>query len=225
MSRSKSKIKGWLRGFAALALAGGAFSAVAQGKGGGSGGYFELSLNGSWYQYSNGAIEGEESTTKVLRGGAGFAYRMLSNTALELSYMTTQTNDRFVVGVTPTGQLTQRARILRTTNLQNISANLILYFTGKGTPFRPYVRGGGGMMIREQKVNAVDPETGAASSIVSSSTSPKVQSISADAGVGLSMFVVDSVAIEASFSVYATDLDKDEIFLHYAAAGGLRFVF
>jgi hypothetical protein len=188
-------------------------------------GYFELSLNGSWYRYSNGVIEGEPSTTVVTRAGAGLAYRFLSNTALEINYMNSKTTDVYAFALTPSGGLTERVLVDRRTDMHNLSANLVLYFAPKGASFRPYIRGGGGLMVRQQKVNVTDLSTGGASSLAASSITPVSKSVSADAGLGLNIFVADSIALEGSLSVYATDLDKPEIFLHYAAAGGLRFLF
>jgi hypothetical protein len=101
----------------------------------------------------------------------------------------------------------------------------VLYFADKNSSFRPYIRGGGGMMLRSSRIAATDTSTGSASDLITSSNQPVEKSISADAGVGLNYFVTNSVALEGSFSVFATDLDKSDIFLHYAAAGGLKFLF
>jgi hypothetical protein len=54
---------------------------------------------------------------------------------------------------------------------------------------------------------------------------PPTSSASADAGIGFKIFMADSLALEFTGQVYATDLDKPEIYLHYAFSGGLRILF
>ncbi len=81
-------------------------------------------------------------------------------------------------------------------------------------------------MIRKTQIGgqAVDKVTGATRDLTF--VNPVDQkSASADGGLGFSVFVLDQIAFEVSGTVYATDLDKEEIFLHYAVAGGIRFVF
>jgi|GEM_PF-1126467 len=191
----------------------------------GGGGYFELSLNGSWYRYSNGVLENELATTTNVRAGAGLAYRFLSNTAVEVNYMNSRTIDHYAVALTPAGGLTERVIVNKTSDMHNLSLSLVLYFAPKGAQFRPYIRGGGGLMVRQSKLGVTNAETGGPSSTVASAISPVEKSVSADGGIGVNLFVADAIALEGVFNVYATDLDKPEILLSYAASGGLRFIF
>lgn len=197
-----------------------AFAAGQQG-----GGYFEFSLNGSWYRYANGMLDNDLATTTNIRGGSGLAYRFLSNTAVEVNYIYSRTIDHSATPYAPEGLPTEHLYIDKTSEMHNLSVNLVLYFAQKGSAFRPYIRGGGGYMVRQQKLSVTNVETGGQLAAFPNSRGPIEKSVSADAGIGLNLFVADSIALEGSFNMYATDLDKPAILLSYAASGGLRFVF
>lgn len=186
-------------------------------------GYFEISANGSYFKYNNGVQDGQPSITTVTRVGGGLAYRFMANTSIEFTYVQSKTNDRFGQDITSEPEV---FFIDRTTELQNISANLVLHFTDRKSRFRPYIFGGGGYMVRKTSFSgrAVDKITEASRSLNFNSTAP-IYSISATGGFALSIYMLDQVALEASYTVYATDLNKPEIFLHYSVAGGVRFLF
>jgi hypothetical protein len=185
-------------------------------------GYFELSANGSYYKYNNGKTRGEQNNTTVQRVGGGLSYNFLGNTSLEFKYTSSKNVDKY----------TQESsssiyRIQRTTQFQNYGLNLVLEFANKKAPFRPYITGGLGYMIRKastngtiEDINLLNGQTN-----LSFSAEPDTKSISADGGIGFKIFVADQLAFEGSFNVFATDLEKEEVYLHYSAAGGLRFLF
>ena len=53
---------------------------------------------------------------------------------------------------------------------------------------------------------------------------PEVRSASAEGSLGFKLMVSDALAIETQGTVYATDLDKKEIYLHYSWSAGLRIL-
>jgi hypothetical protein len=189
-------------------------------------GVFELSANGFYFLQNFGLIEGQKSYEISQRYGGGLAYHFTESTSIELQYMHSKTIDVF--GFSQTDSMGQNLTYLLNTNndVQNLSLNLVLDIMGKNSAFRPYVMGGGGYMIRkkittgkqlatdlspEQQINAqVDPET---------------RSASADAGLGFKIAVAEHTAIDLAGTLYATDLDKPQIYLHYSVTGGLRFIF
>jgi hypothetical protein len=191
--------------------------------GGGFGGYFEIFANGSWYRYNNGVIGGDPSTTTITNYGGGLAYRLLSNTALELSYQESLTKDKYTQDFP---ELAQKIRIVRDTKAQIISLNLILELSDRKTNFRPYIKGGGGYMIRKAKFSgvAIDRITNTEQPL-SPNDPPPSTSVSAQGGLGFKLFVADRLAIEFSGTSYWTDLDKDLIYVHYSVAGGFRYLF
>lgn len=186
-------------------------------------GYFEVSANGSYVKYNNGVQDGTPSNTTVTRVGAGLAYRFLANTSIEFSYVNSKTFDSFGQDIVSEAEI---FFIDRKTEMQNFSTNLVLHFTDRKSRFRPYVLGGVGYMIRKQSFSgrATDKITDAERALSFASSAP-LRSMSADAGIGLSIYILDQIALEASYTIYATDLNKSEIFLHYSIAGGVRVLF
>jgi hypothetical protein len=191
-------------------------------------GYFEISGSGSYYKYDNGELEGRKNTTTVKRWGTGLAYRFMQNTAVEFSYSNSTNLDDFAYNVTDAdGNLTDQTVFAKRSNqYQNYSLNLVLEFADRNDPFKPFIRGGGGVMKRKMLTTgvSVDRLTNA-STVVNFSSAPESLAASAEAGIGFKVYVSNSTAIELSGTIFATDLDKEEIFLHYAVTGGLRFIF
>lgn len=185
-------------------------------------GYFEISGNGAFSKYNNGIVGNVNSYTKTVRWGGGVAYRFLSNTALELSYMNSSTTDRY--GQQDTSIL-RDYDITKITQIQNTSLNLILDFADRKARFRPYVSAGGGVMTRITTIKGTATQQPEGLSAPLTEYRQRYYSASTDFGIGLKIFVVEAVAIDASFNLYATDLDKSEIYLHYSGAAGLRFIF
>ncbi len=186
-------------------------------------GYIELSANGSYAKYNNGIVGGDPSFTTVKRGSLGLAYRFLTNTAVEMNYSHSHSFDQFSQ---ESSELTEKYYLEKTTQVKILSLNLILDFADKKAAFRPFIRGGGGYMIRSSELTAegVDKTT-EISRTVDFEDQPPTSSASADAGIGFKIFMADSLALEFTGQVYATDLDKPEIYLHYAFSGGLRILF
>lgn len=186
-------------------------------------GFFEISANGSFFKYNNGLVGGEPSSTIIRRLGGGLGYRFLQNTSIELNYTHSRNQDQFTQD---SAQISSIWRIEKLSEFQNLSLSLVIEFTGKNSPFRPYIRGGGGYMIR--KTTLAGKATNRITEVVTDlefNQEPETQTASADGGIGFKLFVADSIALEFSGNVYATDLDKSEIYLHYSYTGGLRFVF
>jgi hypothetical protein len=186
-------------------------------------GYFELSGNGSYYRYNNGSLGGELSTTTVRRLGGGLGYNFMSNTSVEIQYTNSRNYSKYAQQEESSDD---RYRLVRTEEFHNISLNLVLHLTQKGSAFRPYIMGGGGYMIRSTGLTGTryDTLTGSETTL-SFQKIPEERSISANGGFGLKMYVAQAIALELSFSVFATDLDKEQIYLHYSGAGGLRYLF
>jgi len=186
-------------------------------------GYFELSANGSYFKYNNGVLAGRISETTIRRYGFGIAYRFLSNTAIELSYSNSKNMDEFSQFEDVTG--VNRLDINRNTITQNISVDLILDFATKKSRFRPYIRGGGGYTIRqaESAINRVVTATEAVTALAP--ISEKSQSVTAQAGVGLKYFILDRIALEGAYTIFASELDQPSVLIHHTFSGGLRFVF
>ena len=207
------RVLGPLLGLAAFGFAG-VRSAAA--------GYFELSANGSYLKQNLGLVGGVASTKIVQRYGAGFAYRFLSNTSIEISYTSSTDTDTFGQDY---ADLSSYLKVQKKLAVENTSIDLILDFAGKKSTFRPYIRGGGGYMERRTSFTGTQTDRITEVSTPLSSKEAPVYSVSANAGIGFKIFLIDSVAIDASYTVFATDLDKPEIFLHYSATGGLRFLF
>ena len=186
-------------------------------------GYIEFSANGSYAKYNNGLVGGDQSFTIVRRGSVGLAYRFMTNTALEMSYTHSHSFDQFSQD---SDELSEKYYVEKTTQQKILSINLILDFADKKAAFRPFIRGGGGYMIRSSVLNAtgVDKTTDVSRVITFLDQEPSY-SASADAGIGFKIYVADSLALEFTGQVYATDLDKPEIYLHYALSGGMRILF
>jgi hypothetical protein len=189
-----------------------------------SAGYFELSANGSYYSYSNGVVAGEKSTETTVRWGSGIAYRFMQNASIEFKYSRSMNTEKYA----QVSQAESRLyRIKRTSQYNNYSVGLNLDFADRKAAFRPFVSGGVGYMIRSEKLGGTYEDTllDEGRTELEFNQPDEVRSLSADAGLGFKIFVADAVAIEISGNIIATDLDKEEIFLHYSAAGGLRFLF
>ena len=186
-------------------------------------GYWEVSGNGSYMKYNNGLIGGDPSYTIIQRSGGGLAYRFLTNTALEVNYAFSKTFDKFSQD---SAELVEKYFVEKTTISKVLSLNLILDFAPKKAVFKPFIRGGGGYMVRSAKINATGfDKTTEVTRAITFSDQPESYSTSADAGMGFKYFVGDSLAIEFTGTVYASDLDKPEIYLHYSLTGGLRVLF
>jgi len=186
-------------------------------------GYLELSANGSYYKQNNGLQDGEISTAVTTRVGAGIAYRFLSQTAIEIAYLKSTNQDKYGQDIVSEPNV---FFINRETETQNISLNLILYFAGRQSAFRPYIRGGAGYMTVKTIISGTSvSRLDSSSSPLTFAGQPNISSISADGGLGIDAYVADQLALEASFTVYGTDLDKPQIYLHYSLVGGIKLIF
>jgi len=187
-------------------------------------GYFELSANGSYYKYTNGKVLGELNTETTSRMGTGIAYNFFGNVLFELKYTKSKKLDRYTTVSISDGNI---YRIRRTSEFNNIGANLVLEFAPRKAQFRPYLSGGIGYMTRKESTSG----TSESSDLLDGQEQlefkavPNSQSISADGGVGFKLFIAERLALEGTFNVMATDLDKEEVYLHYSGSGGLRFIF
>jgi opacity protein-like surface antigen len=186
-------------------------------------GYFELSANGSYYKYNFGMSGGQPTYNLTKQIGGGVAYRLLSNTSLEFAYSYSNSLD---VGAADIATLPDIYYINKTTEITNYSINLVLNFADRKASFSPYISGGGGYMIRKitQTGTKVDRITND-SSVAEFSSTPQEKSASANGSFGLKMYMTDSLALDLKGTVYATDLDKSEIYLHYSLTGGVKFLF
>jgi len=186
-------------------------------------GYFEISASGSYYKYNFGLSSGRPAFNKTKQMGAGLAYRLMSNTSLELSYSYSNALD---VGGYDISTLPDIYYISKTTEVKNLSISLVIELAAKKSTFSPYISGGGGYMIRKttQAGSKVDRITSAESS-AEFSASPEEKSASATGTAGFKIYMTDSLALDFKSSLYASDLDKEEIYLHYSLTGGLKFLF
>ncbi len=187
-------------------------------------GYFELSGSGSYYRYSNGKTIGEQNFTTVQRLGAGIAYNFLGNASIEFKYTNSKNVDKYTQESLSESRI---YRITRTSQFNNYGVNIVLNFADRKAKFRPFITTGLGYMIREDAITGSyeDSVLLDGAQALEFAAQPEVKSISADGGIGFKIYIVERIALEGSFNVFATDLDKEEIFLHYSAAGGLRVVF
>jgi hypothetical protein len=187
-------------------------------------GYFEIFVNGSYFKFNNGTFNGETATTTTSKYGGGMAYRLLSNTSIELNYTHSKNLESFAA-VIPS--IANPVSVQRTSQFDNLSLNLVLEFMDKKSAFRPYVRGGGGYMYRQTALagSTISVSTGLREDVDLGGSQPDSKSVSADAGLGFKVFIAESIAVELSTTVYATDLDQPKIYLHYSVAGGLRYIF
>jgi opacity protein-like surface antigen len=191
-------------------------------------GYFEISANGSYYKYTNGKTLGELNTETTKRVGAGIAYNFFGNVLIEFKYTRSQKLDKYTqLALTAGGTPDTIYRISRSTKFDNYGANLVLEFAPRKAQFRPYISGGIGYMERWESTSGTyeDAILKNGQTALKFSPIPSAKSISADAGIGFKLFIVERLALEGSFNVMATDLDKEEAFLHYSGSGGLRFLF
>ena len=186
-------------------------------------GYFELSGNGSYYKNNNGVVAGDQNYSITQRVGGGIAYRFLTNTAIELSYSDSR-NYETLTQTTADGSIQLRSR--KKTKFQILSLDLLLYFNKKGARFRPYIRAGGGYVVRKVQVDStqVDVLAGNVETTLASKA-PTSYAMSANGGAGFNVFVSERIALEANATAYFTELNEPEIYVHYSIASGLRYVF
>jgi len=182
-------------------------------------GYFELSANGFYSKYTNGKTLGELNTETTQRLGGGLAYNFFGNMLIEFKY-----TDRYTQLSISDGNI---YRIRRTSEFNNYGTNLVLEFAPRKAQFRPYISGGIGYMKRKEKTSGTyeDSVVRDGQTELDFQATPDTSSISADGGVGFKLFIAERLALEGSFNVLATDLDKEEVYLHYSGSGGLRFFF
>lgn len=187
-------------------------------------GYFEISGKGSYYLYNNGRTLGEQNTTTVQRLGLGIGYNFTRNTSIEFKYTNSKNTERFTQESLGESRI---YRITRTSQFDNYGVNLTLSFGHKKARFRPYVTAGLGYMVRQSAISGTfeDSLLRDGQTSIEFADEPESSSISADAGLGFKIYIVERIALDASFNVFATDLAQEEIFLHYSAAGGLRVIF
>jgi hypothetical protein len=186
-------------------------------------GYIEFSASGSYSKSHNGLVGGDPSFTTSKRGTLGLAYRFMTNTAIELSYSHSHTFNQFSQD---SAELAEKYFIEQTNQAKILSLNLVLDFADKKAKFRPFIRGGGGYMVRSTELNATGVDkTTEISRNLEFEDQPQTYSASADAGIGFKIYMADSLALEFTGQVYATDLDKPEIYLQYSFSGGLRVLF
>lgn len=182
-------------------------------------GYWELSGNGAYYKYDNGVVGNVDSTTTVTKWGGGLAYRFLTNTAIELSYTVQKTVD--VYGQETSSDIS--FDVTKTNLMKTTSLDLVLDFADKKSRFRPFIRGGGGYVEQTQTLNVTQIDSQGNTQLPKQKY--KAYAASANAGLGFKIFVAEIIAIEASFNMVATDLDKSAMRIFYSGAGGLRIVF
>lgn len=185
-------------------------------------GSYEISANGSYYKYDNGIIAGDSSQTISQRLGGGISYSFLETTALEISYSDTLNTDVF-------SQIsrddTLKWRVQRLTRVQNASLDLVIGFSDRRARFRPYIRGGGGYTIRTTTVTGTETDLTDDSKSALAKELTVSRSITAQAGAGFKYYLVDRVALEFSYTLFASELDQPTIYLNQALAAGLRIVF
>ncbi len=186
--------------------------------------YFELSANGAYSKYTNGKTLGELNTETTQRMGAGLAYNFFGNILFEFKFSNQKKLDRYTQLSLGDGNI---YRIKRTSEFNNYGFNLVLEFAPRKAQFRPYISGGIGYMKRKESTTGTyeDSVLRDGETALSFQSVPSSSSISADGGIGFKLFIVERLAIEGSFNVLATDLDKKDVYLHYSGSGGLRFIF
>jgi hypothetical protein len=186
-------------------------------------GFFTISGNGSYFKYNYGLSAGAPTYTVAKRAGAGLAYSLASSTSIQFSYSYSNTLD---VGAADIDSEPVIYYINKTTEFHTYSLNLVLEFADKKSTFRPFISGGGGLSISKsvQSGTAVDRITNDVTNLTFAAQ-PEVQSASADASLGFNIYVANSVAIELKGTVVASNLDKEEIYIHYSGTAGLKFVF
>lgn len=185
-------------------------------------GQYELSANGSYYKYDNGTLAGDASSTTISRVGAGISYSFLENTALEISYSDQKTTDVFSQISTDE---TMKWHFARTTRIKNVSLDLVIGFSGKGSRFKPYLRGGGGYTIRTATVSGDQTDLADDSETDIDVQATESKSVTAQAGTGFKYYLADRIALEFSYTIFGSELDKPKVYIHHAVAGGLRIVF
>ncbi len=185
-------------------------------------GHYEISANGSYYKNDNGVIAGDPSETTIRRIGGGISYSFLESTAIEISYSDTRNTDTF-------SQLSSEQsfkwRVDRVTSIKNTSLDLVIGFSGRRERFRPYIRGGGGYTIRSTSTTGVETDLADDSTQDLEEDFVETRSLTAQAGTGFKYYIVDRVALEFSYTVFASELDQPKVYLHQAIAGGLKIVF
>ena len=186
-------------------------------------GFFEISANGSYFKYNNGLIGGEPSTTTITRFGGGIGYRLLANTSIEINYSESRNKDNFAQDIEGDSQ---KRFINKDTQVQNLSLDLVLNFADRRAPFRPYIKGGVGYMIRNTKLSGkeIDKDFGTETKL-NFVKQPQLESASAEVGVGTKIMLDESLALDLGASAYFSDLDKKEIYIHQSYTGGIRIIF
>lgn len=186
-------------------------------------GYWEFSTNGSYFKRNNGVFNGSQSYTIIQRIGTGIGYNFENDTSIELAYTNSKTVDTFNQLIP---SIVNAVATTRTTDYHNLSLSLILQFGAKKATFRPYIRGGLGYMARTTTIKATTKAADSDAMIeVNLGSASNDKSASAEVGTGLKYYISDRVALDLSFTVYGSDIDRKEIFLHYYGAGGLRILF
>ncbi|MEO5667016.1 MAG: outer membrane beta-barrel protein [Bdellovibrionota bacterium] len=187
-------------------------------------GYFELSANGFYSKYTNGKTLGELNTETTQRSGAGLAYNFFGNMLFEFKYTNSKSIDKYTQLSESDGNI---YRIRRTTQYDNYGFNLVLEFAPRKAEFRPYISGGIGYMKRKASTTGTSEDEALRNgeTALNFQATPDTSSMSADAGIGFKIFIAERLALDGSFSVLATDLDKAEVYLHYSGSAGLRFFF
>ena len=145
-------------------------------------GFFTLAANGSYFKQNYGEQSGEAAYSISKRGGASISYSLASSTSLKLGYTYGNTQD---VGAYDIDSLPDIYYITKTTEVHNLSVNLVLEFADKKSTFRPFIAGGGGYSVYKisQKGRAVNRITDTEATVEFAS-SPEVKSVAADASIG-----------------------------------------
>ena len=185
-------------------------------------GAYEISANGSFYKYDNGVIAGDSSVTTIRRMGGGISYSFLESTALEVSYSDTRNTDTFSQ---ISRDQTLKWQIERVTRIQNLSLDLVIGFSERQARFRPYIRGGGGYTVRATATNGVETDLTDNGRADLKEEITESESVTAQAGTGFKYYLADRVALEFSYTIFASELDQPTIYMHHSVAGGLRIVF
>lgn len=185
-------------------------------------GQYEISANGSYYKYDNGVMAGDASETTIRRLGGGISYSFVESTALEVSYSDTRNTDSFSQ---VSRDETLKFRVDRVTEIKNLSVDLVIGFSDRRAKFRPYIRGGGGYTARTTATNGVETDLTDDSRAPLNEEITESKSVTAQAGLGFKYYLVDRVALEFSYTMFASELDQPTVYMHHSISGGLRVVF
>jgi len=161
-------------------------------------GYFEVSAGGSYSNYKNSAV----SSTKTQSINASFAYRFVSASAIELSYYNTK-------------QIATAPYSSTYSKMDVASASLLIYIFGTKYTIQPYVKAGGGYMIRNNTYNTDGFE----------SLTLRDDSFSANIGGGIKYYFTGNLALQGSATAYVTDFDMSSPYIHQAYSVGVTVLF